>query len=67
MKAIHVVELERTQFDNVIFVGVFSHLEGQTATYIASQTGINACRFKNMVYQRSSCRFAVAAGNTNHF
>ena len=42
-EVIHIVQLEATQFNDVVFMRIFSHLERQTLAYVACQANVVAC------------------------
>ena len=63
---VHVVELETAQFYNVPFVWFFCHLQGQTVTNIAGQSGIQACLLEDVVDEGCGGCLAVAAGDAHH-
>ena len=46
---IHVVELERTEFDDIVCVRILSHLQSQGVTDVASKSGIIARILEDMV------------------
>ena len=53
-EVIHVVELEGTQFDDVVFMRLFCHLQRQRVADISRQSCIIACLLEDMVDKR--CR-----------
>ena len=49
-EVIHVVELEGTEFDDVVFMWIFSHLECQRIADISCQSCIVTCLLENVIY-----------------
>lgn len=66
-EVVHIVELERTQFDNVVLMRVLSHLQGQTLSYVSGETGIVAGTLEDVVYETCRCRLTITSCYTNHF
>ena len=65
-EVVHVVELERAQLNDVVLVGLLSHLEGQRVADVASQPGIVACSLEDVIDETGGRRLAVGTGNTDH-
>ena len=63
---IHIVQLKRRQFNDVVFMRIFSNLQSQRITDIASQTGIITSRLENMVDKTSRCGLTIRTRNTDH-
>ena len=66
-EVIHIVQLERTQFDDIIVMMIFGYLQSKALADVACQTYIQTCTLENMVNQGSGGRFSVRTGDTNHF
>ena len=65
-EVVHVVELERTQFDDIVLVRFLSHLESKTLTDISGQSHVVSGTLEDVIDQRGGCRLAVAARDTDH-
>ena len=65
-EVIHVVKLERAQLNDVIFVRILSHLKGETATDITSQSGIIACTLEDVIDEAGGSCLTVRACDANH-
>ena len=66
-EVIHIVQLERTQFDDIIVMMIFGYLQSKALANVACQTYIQTCTLENMVNQGSGGCFSVRTGDTNHF
>ena len=66
MELIHIVQLETAQFDNIIVVISFGHLQSQALPDVSGQTDIQSCTFKYMVNKRSGGCLSVTSRNANH-
>ena len=66
-EVIHIIQLERTQFDNIIVMVVFGYLQSQALADIACQTYIQTCTLEDMVDEGSRSRLPVRTGDTDHF
>ena len=66
VEVVHVVELERTELDDVVFVRILSHLQSKRASDIARQSGIVACHLEDMIDKRRGCSLAVRTGYADH-
>ena len=51
-EVVHVVQLERAQFYDIVFVRILGHLKCQRVSDIAGQTCIVACFLEDVVDQR---------------
>ena len=56
---VHIIELERREFDDVVLMRLFCHLQGQRVTNVSSQSGIVARLTEDMIDERSGCRLTV--------
>ena len=65
-EVIHIVQLERTQFDDVIIMMIFGYLQSEALADVACQTYVQACALEDMVNQGSCGRLPVRARDTNH-
>ena len=65
-EVVHVVELKRAEFYDVVLVRVFGHLVGQRVANVASQSGIVARRAEDVVDEAGGGGLAVAARDANH-
>ena len=60
-EVIHIIQLERAKFDNIVIVVIFGYLQSKAFADVACQTYVQTCAFENMVDQGSrTC-------NTDHF
>lgn len=58
-EVIHIVQLERTQFDDIIVMMIFGYLQSKALADVACQTYIQTCTLENMVNQGSGGRFPL--------
>ena len=65
-EVVHIVQLKRTQLDDVVFVRILGHLQGQRVAYVAGQSGIVACIAEDVVDEAGGGGLAVRAGDANH-
>ena len=63
---VHIVELERTQLDDIVFVWILCHLECQRITDVTSQTSIVSCLLKDVVDKRGCGSFTIRTCDANH-
>ena len=63
---VHVIKLERAQFDDIILMRILCHLKGQGITYIACQSCIVACLLENMIDQRGCSSLTIRSCDTDH-
>ena len=63
---IHIVQLKRRQFNDVVFMRIFSNLQSQRVSDIASQTGIITSLLEDMVDKTSRCGLTIRTRNTDH-
>ena len=66
MEVIHIVELERTEFYDIVFMWVFCHLLRKTSAYVAGKSGVISCFLEDMVYERGRCSLSVTARYAYH-
>ena len=66
-KVIHIIQLERAKFDNIIVMVIFGYLQSKTFADVACQTYVQTCAFENVVDQGSRCSLSVRTCNTDHF
>ena len=64
---VHVVELETAQFHYVVVLVAFGYLQCEALAYVAGETYVETCFAEDVIYERSGCGLAVAAGDTHHF
>src|SRR3712207_5230500 len=48
---IHIVQLKRTQFDNVVVMFFFGYLQSQALADVSCETDIESCTLENMIDQ----------------
>ena len=48
-EVVHVVELERREFDDVVFMWVFSHLQSQRTSDVSGQSHVVACLAEDVI------------------
>ena len=65
-EVIHIVELERREFNDVVFMRLFGNLQCQRVTDVSSQTGIVARSLEDMVDQAGCRGLAIRTRDTNH-
>ena len=65
-EVVHVVKLERAEFDDVVFVWVFCHLKGKRVADVTRQTSVVTCLLEDVVDERRGGGLAVAARDTDH-
>ena len=63
---IHVVELETTQLDDIVFVRCLSYLQSQALADVACQAHVIASRLDDVVDQGGGSGLSVASGDANH-
>ena len=63
---IHVVELERAELDDVIFVRIFRHLQSQGVADVSCQSSVVACFLEYMVDERGGRGLAVTSCDAYH-
>ena len=63
---IHIVELERRQFNNIVFVWLFCDLQGERMSNVSCQSGIVSGSLEYMVDERCRCRLSVRSRDANH-
>ncbi len=66
-EVIHIIQLERTQFDDIIVMMIFGYLQSQALANVACQTYIQTCTLENMVNEGSRGCLSVRTGDTDHF
>ena len=66
-EVIHIIQLERAKFDNIVIVVIFGYLQSKAFADVACQTYVQTCAFENMVDQGSRCGLPVRTCNTDHF
>ena len=66
-EVIHIIQLERAKFDNIIVMVIFGYLQSKTFADVACQTYVQTCAFENVVDQGSCCSLSVRTCNTDHF
>jgi len=65
-EVIHVVQLEGTQFDDVVFVWVLGHLQGQAVADVSGESCIVTGGFEYVVDERGGRCLAIAACDADH-
>lgn len=50
-EVIHIIQLERAKFDNIVIVVIFGYLQSKAFADVACQTYVQTCAFENMVDQ----------------
>ena len=65
-EAVHVVELEGGELDDVAGMGCLGHLQGQAVANVAGQAHVGSCLAQYVVDERGGGGFAVAARDANH-
>ena len=63
-EVIHIVQLERAEFDDIIVMMLFGYLQSQTLADISGQSYIQICTLKDVVDQGSSRCLSVRASFT---
>ena len=58
-EVIHIVQLERTQLDDVVFVRILGHLQGKRVAYVAGQSGVVARIAEDVVDEAGGGGLAV--------
>ena len=66
-EVIHIIQLERAKFDNIVIVVIFGYLQSKAFADVTCQTYVQTCAFENMVDQGSRCGLPVRTCNTDHF
>ena len=66
LKIIHIIQLERRQFNHIVVMVLMRHLQCQRITDITSQTDVQTGLFQDVENQRGSGCLAVRTGDTNH-
>ena len=66
-EVIHIVQLERAEFDDIIVMMLFGYLQSQALADISGQSYIQICTLKDVVDQGSSRCLSVGTGDTDHF
>ena len=65
-EVIHIVQLERRELDDIVFMRIFSHLQGQRVADVTCQSGIVARLTEDMVDKAGGGGLAVRAGDADH-
>ena len=65
-EVIHIVELKRTQLDDIHLVGLAAHLVGQRAADVAGQAAVDAGAAQYVVDEAGGGGLAVGAGDAHH-
>ena len=66
LEIIHVIELEGTQFDDIVVMILVRHLECQRIADISRQTHVQPCLFEDVEDKGGSGRLTVRTGDTDH-
>ena len=64
---IHIIQLERTQFDDVVIMLVLGNLQSEAFADISCQSYVQSGTFKNVVDEAGGSRFSIRSGDTDHF
>ena len=64
---IHIIQLEGTEFNDVVFVRVFSYLQRQRVADVTSKSGIIACFLEDMIDKTGGSCLTIRTCDTNHF
>ena len=65
-EVVHVIQLERRELDDVVFVRFLGHLQGQRVANVTSQTGIVACGLEDVVDEARRGGLSVGTRNADH-
>ena len=58
-EVIHIIQLERAKFDNIIIMVIFGYLQSKAFADVACQTYVQTCAFENVVDQGSCVVFPL--------
>ena len=65
-KLIHVVQLEGTQFYDIIIMLFHGYLQGKAVADVSCQSHVQSRTLEDMINERSGGSLTVGAGDTNH-
>ena len=66
LEVVHVLQLERAEFDYVHVVVLAGHLQRQALAYVAGQSDVHARLTQNVIGEQGSGGLAVGAGDAHH-
>ena len=65
-EVIHIVQLERRELDDVVFMGFFCHLQSQRVADVASQSCVIASSLEYMIDEARCGGLSIGARDANH-
>ena len=65
-EVVHAVQLERTEFNDVVVMFLSSYLQGQALADVTGQSHVKTGTLENVIDERSGCGLAIRSSDTNH-